>query len=72
MEEKTILCARWLAKYFEENGRLLPRRLVRAEALKAGFGMQTLKQARKILGVRLIPQFKPNPEGTAMEDYWWA
>lgn len=72
MDEKTLKCARWLTDFFEKNGGLQPRRIVRAEALKAGFGMQDLKQARKVLKVRLMPKFKPDPDGTEMEDYWWA
>lgn len=72
MDEKAIRCARWLIDYCEKNGRLLPRRVIKAEALKAGFGAQALKQARKVLKVRLLPKFRPNPDCTEMEDYWWV
>lgn len=64
-------CAVWLNTFFNENGKLQPRRVVKGEALKAGFGQTELKQARKLLKVKLMQNFKLNPAGTEMEDYWW-
>jgi hypothetical protein len=63
-------CMLWLHRFFHDNGRIQPRRVVRAEALKAGFSQHVLKQARKRLGVQLLQNFMPNPQGTAFEDYW--
>lgn len=68
--QKITNCMLWLCRFFNDNGRIQPRRVVRAEALKAGYSQKVLKQARKRMGVQLLQDFMPNPQGTAFEDYW--
>ena len=63
-------CTEWLLEYMKINGRLQPRRVIKAEAIRAGFTQHELKYARKILGVRLYQEFALNPAGTKLEDYW--
>jgi hypothetical protein len=71
MEQEDIKkCTEWLSNYFSKNGKLLPRRVVKAEALKSGYGQSVLKQARKILGVKLEKNFLPDKKGGKPEDYW--
>lgn len=63
-------CTEWLYGYLARTGKLQPRRTVRAEALKAGYGQQELKEARKNLGIILEHDFMANPETGKLEDYW--
>lgn len=63
-------CVKWLCNYFAEHGKLQPRRVIRAEALKAGYTQRELKEARRILGVKLFPEFMPDPAKNELEDYW--
>lgn len=70
MEDTVKQCAVWLLNYMNVNGRLQPRRVIKSEAIRAGYTQKDLKQARKILGVRLYSDFAPNPSGTKLEDYW--
>ncbi len=65
-------CTKWLCDFLEKTGRLQPRRTIRAEALKAGFGQNELKAARKNLGIILEPKFMVNKATGELEDYWRA
>lgn len=70
MENTVKQCAVWLLNYMNVNGRLQPRRVIKAAAIQAGYTQRDLKWARKILCVRLYTEFAPNPSGTKLEDYW--
>lgn len=63
-------CVKWLCDYFTEHGKLQPRRVIKAAAIKAGYTQRELKEARRILGVKLCPEFMPDPEKNKLEDYW--
>lgn len=63
-------CTEWLCDFLERTGKLQPRRIIRAEALKAGYGQTELKAARKNLGVVLEPEFMVSEATGELEDYW--
>jgi hypothetical protein len=63
-------CTEWLCDFLEGTGKLQPRRIIRAEALKAGFGQSELKIARKNLGIVLEPEFMVSEVSGELEDYW--